>query len=395
MSAKFKESWANLSSVRKKAVVWMGLGLAVIGVAFGAWLLKTPEQPTGQKEKREKKEVTLDKSLLDKSAYLEGKKELSKAAEQIVEMKKQIEAMKAEKKGADKDPGYPAGQPRARETPPLPRPQPYGTGNVAIPPPPLPPLVPGGKETSREEYFGGIEIVSNRAADDKDTAKERDSGKKKTSVYLPPSFMAATLLSGLDAPTTDGAKSHPVPVLLRIKDLAFLPNRVKADLKGCFIIAEGTGNLADERAHLRLVTLSCLSKKGKSVIDQKVKGFCVDSDGSIGIRGEVVSKMGAVIARTVLAGFLAGFGDAIKLQSTTVSVSALGQTQTIDPGKAFQAGAGQGISTASQELAKFYLDLARQSLPVISVQGSRDVTLVVSEGQDLEIKEINLGGQAR
>ncbi len=102
--------------------------------------------------------------------------------------------------------------------------------------------------------------------------------------------MRRPLLSGLDAPTVESAKGNPVPVLLRIKDLAILPNKVKADLKGCFVIAEGQGNLADERAHLRLVNLSCLSRKGQAVIDQKIKGFVVDSEEDR-LRGTVVSKM--------------------------------------------------------------------------------------------------------
>ena len=45
--------------------------------------------------------------------------------------------------------------------------------------------------------------------------------------------MAATLLSGLDAPTSEGAKGNPAPVFIRVRDLAVLPNRVKANLKGC------------------------------------------------------------------------------------------------------------------------------------------------------------------
>jgi conjugal transfer pilus assembly protein TraB len=56
-----------------------------------------------------------------------------------------------------------------------------------------------------------------------------------------------------------------------------------------------------------------------------------------------------------------------------------------------QAGAGQGISNAAKEISKFYLDLARQTMPVIEVGAVRDVTLVISEGVELEIKEINKG----
>jgi conjugal transfer pilus assembly protein TraB len=56
-----------------------------------------------------------------------------------------------------------------------------------------------------------------------------------------------------------------------------------------------------------------------------------------------------------------------------------------------QAGIGSGISTASQQISKFYLELAHQAMPVIEVGAVRDVTLVISEGTELEIKEINKG----
>ena len=159
--------------------------------------------------------------------------------------------------------------------------------------------------------------------------KEKSSvdGKKKQ-IYLPPSFMEATLLSGVAAPTTNVAKGNPLPLLFRVKDLAVLPNKVKADLKGCFIIGSAVGNLADERVHIRLNTLSCVAKNGDAVIDQTIKGFVVDEDGKVGLKGRVVAKMGIHIARTALAGFIGGMGDALSSSMKTNTLSALGQPQS-------------------------------------------------------------------
>ena len=108
------------------------------------------------------------------------------------------------------------------------------------------------------------------------------------------------MLSGMYAPTAETGKTSPMPALIRIKDLAILPNHVKGDLKGCFVMVEAHGSLADERAHVRLTTLSCLTRGGQSVIDQKIKGYVVDEDGFVGLRGKVVSKMGSAIARSLL-----------------------------------------------------------------------------------------------
>ena len=190
---------------------------------------------------------------------------------------------------------------------------------------------------AKPEIYGDIEFVSQ-------PVKKEEESKKKVGmkIYLPPSFMEATLLSGMYAPTTQTGKDGPMPALLRIKNLAILPNSVKCDLKGCFVMVEAHGSLADERAHARLTTLSCITRGGQSVIDQKIKGYIVDEDGFVGLRGKVVSKMGAAIARSLVAGFAVGFGDALNASAITTTVSGLGVTQTLDTDRAVKAGAGQG-----------------------------------------------------
>jgi len=206
--------------------------------------------------------------------------------------------------------------------------------------------------------------------------------------------MEATLLSGLAAPTTSAGKNNPLPILMRIKDLAVLPNKVKANLKGCFLIAEGVGNLADERVHARLLTLSCISRKGSAVIDQSIKGFIVDSDGKVGLKGIVTAKMGAMLARSALTGFLGGIGDAVDQSSMTSSFSAATGTNQqwftdTDTKNMTRAGVGKGISNAMKDLQKFYLQLAEQTMPVIEVGATKTVTAVISEEVMLKIKDYN------
>ena len=49
---------------------------------------------------------------------------------------------------------------------------------------------------------------------------------------------------------------------------------------------------------------------------------------------------------------------------------------------------GAGLAGGSDTLAKFYLDLAKQTGPVIEVQAGKNITAVISEGVELQIKEI-------
>lgn len=388
--------WQNISPRQKRMLVILAVITAVLALGLGGYLFKGREGvPVSGRNASRKKEITLDAKLLEKSAYLEGQKEIAKTEEKLSLLRKELDEIKEEKVKAalpEAKAPFPA-SPKHPEVP--------GAMHYPMPPPPPPQaLPPPGPFQSAPavkpapEMTGDIGMISNPQTQGRDQkAAEVKKNAKGDSVYLPPSFMEATLLSGLDAPTVESAKGNPVPVLLRIKDLAILPNRVKADLKGCFVIAEGQGNLADERAHLRLVNLSCISKKGQAVIDQKIKGFVVDSDGKIGLRGTVVSRMGSAIARSVLAGFFGGVGDAVKSATMTSSINALGSTQSIDPEKIGQAGLGSGIAQGAHELQKFYLELAKQSMPVIEIGATRNITLVVSEGLELEIKEQKVGGK--
>jgi conjugal transfer pilus assembly protein TraB len=53
-----------------------------------------------------------------------------------------------------------------------------------------------------------------------------------------------------------------------------------------------------------------------------------------------------------------------------------------------KSAAGGGLSEGAKTLHELYLDLAKQATPVIEVGAAREVTVVISEGKELEIKEI-------
>jgi conjugal transfer pilus assembly protein TraB len=441
---RIKSFWDSLSPKAKQKVVLLTVVGMILVVSVAGYWIRSGSPPPAKQAGGKREDVALDPKLLEKSMYMEGQKEIAKRDEKIAALSKQIDDIVNEKKEKDeKEQGNAAqgqnsqngqkgesGKVTSRKTgksderlPDLPLPAPPGaaagglTGGrqpayasfAKVPPPsgaagmgqpvtgqPYQSASPG--TPARPDTFGEIEIVSSRDIRNGKEGKEESGDKKKEQgdrIYLPPSFMAATLLSGLDAPTSEGAKGNPAPVFIRIKELAILPNRVKANLKGCFVIAEGHGNLATERAELRLVSLSCLDRKDHAVIDQKIKGFVVDSDGKIGLKGTVVSKMGSAVARSLIAGFFGGIGDAFRQSATTQAVSALGATQIVDPSKVVRSAIGGGVSTAATELQKFYLELAKQTMPVIEVGATKNITVIVSEGTDLAVKEIRQGKSGR
>ena len=258
---KFKEYWANLDAAAKKKVVRTTIivGLMVFGIATYYIKYGTKTRETQQVSSNIKQEIKLEPHLLEKSAYLQGQ-------EKINTMLKEVEDLKKELKDGRNQQGDKSGSQQAGVPPQQSVKQQAQSGQMTapslksepLPPPPIPqsparqysnpaqrsglpvPPVPGGKqEDSLEREYGAIEIASNRNVGGESKEKAAEKKSKKKTVYLPPSFMEATMLSGLDAPTTEGGKGQPVPVLLRIKDLAFLPNQVRANLKGCFVISEG------------------------------------------------------------------------------------------------------------------------------------------------------------
>jgi len=165
-------------------------------------------------------------------------------------------------------------------------------------------------------------------------------------------------------------------------------------LKGCFLVGEGIGSLSTERIHIRLSTLSCVARDGTAVIDQPVKGWVVDEDARVGLKGRVVAKMGVHIARSALTGLIGGIGEGFAQSTRTSAFGLGGSAQSIYTGEGaadvLKSGLGTGIANAAGELQKVYLQLAEQTLPVIECGATKNVTVVISEGVQLKIKEIKL-----
>ncbi len=388
------KAWHTLRPDQRKRLVFVGIGLAIVILSLGLYKATRPTGPVTSLPEA-KRDIALDKGTLEKSLYNESTRQIGDMETQLKAVKEQLAALERDKgpERADKhdllekqmEPAKPgkAAAPQPASYPPGLPPMPAAQTSL--------PAAPGIPAPSKPEVYGDIEFVSQRI--------EKVEGKKKetTRIYLPPSFMEATLLSGMYAPTAESGRSSPMPALIRIKDLAILPNHVKGDLKGCFIMVEAHGSLADERAHARLTTLSCLTRGGQSVIDQKIKGYVVDEDGFVGLRGKVVSKMGSAIARSLVAGFAVGFGDAMNTSAVTTTTSGLGVTQTFDTDQAAKAGVGKGIAQAGRDLQKFLLDLGKQAVPVIEIGAMRPVTVVISEGVEIEVKDIPntcMGGES-
>ncbi|MGE6694733.1 TraB/VirB10 family protein [Sphingobium limneticum] len=251
------------------------------------------------------------------------------------------------------------------------------TGPVAPPAPPAPPV---------EKTVGAIGSAAGPVMAQGATDTSSSSKKKSRTIYLPPGFMKARLLTGIDALASRDATSNPEPIIARVQAPAVLPNEVKANLAGCFVVGNATGSLAKERVEVQLVSLSCVDFDEHSIVDQPVKGFFVDTDGKKGLSGKVVTRAGATLARAFIAGTISGISQSVESTFGNTSTSALGTVRTLDAGDAARTGIAGGLSKSSDKLTDFYLDLARQAGPIVEVGAAKDVVVVIQEGATLEIK---------
>lgn len=377
--ANLNDIWKNMNPGKKQRFVLVSCLIVIIGGAMLAYALKDKSTPLFNSNLQQK-EIVLDPGVLEKSMVSEAQKSVRDQNEVIKKLLKEVEAIKGKQINLDLETS------NSLKTPI----RPDHKLALPLPPPPGPlSLKPSKVESFNfpEETFGAITVASNPYIDEITQASNGDKKKGKNSIYLPPSFMEATLLTGLDAETVASANGEPEPVLLRIKDLAVLPNRIKANLKGCFVIAHGFGKLSKEAVMLRLVTLSCLSKTGESIIDQPIKGWVAGSTSKNGVKGRVVHKMGKSVAFATIAGLFGGAGNALSSSARSASTSPLGTTQVIDTDKLERAALGGALSGGSKEIQKLYLELARQATPVIEMLPAQTVTIIISEGVELEIKE--------
>lgn len=378
-----KERFNNLGPGQKKTVVWLLIGIVILFFVISGYNSSRSDRAGNLFGQQKTREIQIEPDLIQKTLLHEQRRELDALKEEIEKIKKEPALTEGKGSSANKE--------QKDDLPVIPTPD--QLAQKAIPPPPSSviqpvPIMPGKAGQEGPRLIGNISVLSNTAAPAKDS-DGKDSKKKGRTVYLPPSFMEASLLTGFDASTSGNGRSNPEPLLLRIQTPAVLPNDVKANLRGCFVIAEAVGRLDKERADVRLVSLSCLSNEGKAVIDTPLKGFVTDSDSKVGLSGRVVSRMGAATARTIVAGFFGGLGDMLKTTATTQSVSALGTTTTVDSSQVGKYALGGGLAEGSQSLRDFYLDLAKQATPVIEVGATKKITVIISEGKQLEIRELD------
>ncbi len=259
------------------------------------------------------------------------------------------------------------------------------------PAPAADPVKPGASPKKEERL-----TISSIGATEPEESKDKN---KEEEVYLPAgSILSGAIITGIDAPTGSGARKDPFPVLLRVKKEAVLPNRFRADVRECFLIASAFGDLSSERAYMRAETISCVRDDG-AVIETGMDAYASGEDGKAGVRGRLISKQGAILARSLMAGFMQGVSEAFSVrQVPSINVTGSGSSsggsgKVVSPvyeqafsSQAMQGAAIGGTGKALERIADFYLEMAENLYPVIEVDAAREIDFVVKKGVQLKLQ---------
>lgn len=402
-----KDRWSSMPPRTKQRVGVVGLLIGVLGIG---WVLLAVSGNTGRTERGEVRDGRITNMLLPTENAREiGVSSLAATVDDLrTESQRTAEALKRgeELRASQEGDSLRGGQLRGREAQVMQqidslkkeiqelREQ---AGRQAVAPASQAPVEVQEVEVSGSAApagYGGIRRIETPAPpkEEQESTERGDRGRTTDSslrqqdmenvaqMYMPSgAIVTGVLITGLDAPTGRGAVRDPIPVLVRVKKEAILPNHFRADIKECFLLAAGHGDLASERAYLRSETISCV-RHDKAIIDMKIQAYAVDADGKAGMRGRLVSKQGAALGKAIIASFAEGVSRAF---SGNNRVSASDGYNSEIYGQGMEAGAVGGVSSALDRISKYYLDLADAMHPVLEIDAGRPITFVFVKGEEM------------
>lgn len=250
-------------------------------------------------------------------------------------------------------------------------------------------LEPGQNLVSPEGAFGSTLSTSQPASqtNNLEVAKVgeiRNEGKalKGKFVYLPlGSFVKCTLLTSVYAPANE---SNPLPVLISIDEAFYGPNNTRVPLKGAFAIGKAIGDVVSKRAIIQIVSFSTVLPNGQVFEHEGNLGYLADSDGDLGIAGEVIYNTGQQLSLDFLSGFLAGGAEALSQAETSTVTGAYGQTSTNVTGNTGRYAMFSGLARSAGGMSDYYQKQLEGMIPAVKIDVGKKAVFVVQKGVEIE-----------
>ena len=205
---------------------------------------------------------------------------------------------------------------------------------------------------------------------------------KERSVYLPlGSFVKCTLLTGVFAPANE---NNPLPVLISVDEAFYGPNNTRIPLKGAFAIGKAVGDVVSKRAIIQIVSFSAVLPNGQVFEHEANLGYLVDSDGHLGIQGELIYNTGKQLSLSFLSGFLAGGSEALSQAETSTVTGAYGQTSKNVTGNTGSYSMFSGLANSAQGMSSYYQKQLEAMIPAVKIEAGGKAVLVIQKGVQIE-----------
>ncbi|WP_218461053.1 TraB/VirB10 family protein [Rickettsia sp. TH2014] len=201
--------------------------------------------------------------------------------------------------------------------------------------------------------------------------------------YIPEtSFVSGYTLGGIVTSTgINTASENATPVVIRLSNRGNLPKNINVDISKCRIQGSSYGDLSSERVIIRAEKLICIDPKTELVTTSDVIGVVHGDDGMNGIKGKVIATSNRHIKNAFIGSMLSGLASSSK-GVEGLTLTSLGAVNTKRQG--FKDLAGQGLlsggSNAGEKIADYYLRLAEQMSPVLTVPGGVKVDVIFTKG---------------
>jgi hypothetical protein len=206
---------------------------------------------------------------------------------------------------------------------------------------------------------------------------------KSSKVYIPEtSYVSGYTLGGIVVSTAlNTPDENATPVVIRLSHRGNLPKNIGVDISTCRILGSSYGDLSSERVIIRVEKLVCIDPKNELVTTSDIVGTIHGDDGMNGIKGKVVATSNKHIKNALVGGVISGLASSARKQEglTLTSLGAIG-TKKQGFGEVAGNGALTGVSNAGEKIADYYLRLAEQMSPVLTVPGGVKVDVVFTKG---------------
>ena len=205
-------------------------------------------------------------------------------------------------------------------------------------------------------------------------------------------FASGVLLSGVDCSITNNGVTGNDIVLMQVMEKGFLPNGVRSKVEGCRILIEVLAHPSSGRVRGRAISLTCVNKNTKQVIQTSIKGVVVGSDGKQGLPARYIVPNGASLVGATLAKGLSAFSNTLSQDMPRFALFQNPEAKA-SLGSAIKSnvikGASGMVNGGGDMLSDYFLQRANMMPPYLDVSAGQALDVIFIGGAEFGVMKEN------